>query len=388
VIPGLTPMTQRVVKMPKPGLSRLQSESVFRSLVEAVRDYAIFVLDPKGNIMTWNPGAQSIKGYSAEEIIGKHFSIFYPPEDLANNKPGRELEVAAQTGRLEDEGWRLRKDGSPFWASVVITRILDDKGKIIGFGKITRDLTERRRYSQELELRIAERERTNAELEAFSYSVSHDLRAPLRAIEGFSQALREEYSHLFDATANDYLQQVIDASTRMNRLVQDLLNYSRLSRTELMLDRVDLDSALASAIKELTPEERKFILMNHRQKKPVMAHEQTLIQIFANLIANGLKFHAPEQQPQVTIDVRPGARPKTVRVLITDRGIGIAPEHQQRVFQVFERLHGIEDFPGTGIGLAIVKRGMERMDGTYGLESTPGKGSTFWIELQAAEETK
>jgi PAS domain S-box-containing protein len=378
----------RVVKMPKPGLSTFQSESVFRSLIEAVRDYAIFVLDPKGNIMTWNPGAQQIKGYSAEEVIGKNFSIFYLPEDLAKNKPGRELEIAAQTGKLEDEGWRLRKDGTVFWASVVITRILDDKGKILGFGKITRDLTERRRHSEELELRIAERERTNAELEAFSYSVSHDLRAPLRAIEGFSQALREEYSHLFDATANDYLQQVIDASTRMNRLVQDLLNYSRLSRTELMLDRVDLDSALASAMKELTPEERNFISVTRHQKTRVMAHEQTLIQILTNLISNGLKFHLPDQPPQVTINIRSGPRPGTVRVSITDCGIGIAKEHQQRIFQVFERLHGIEDFPGTGIGLAIVKRGMERMDGSFGLESSPGKGSTFWVELQSAEETK
>lgn len=388
MIPGLIPMTQRVVKMPKPGLSRFQSESVFRSLVEAVQDYAIFVLDPKGNIMTWNPGAERIKGYSAEEIIGKHFSIFYLPEDLATNKPARELETVAETGMLEDESWRLRKDGTAFWASVLITRLLDDKGKIIGFGKITRDLTERRRYSQELELRIAERERTNAELEAFSYSVSHDLRAPLRAIEGFSQALREEYSHLFDETANDYLQQVIDASTRMNRLVQDLLNYSRLSRTELAVDKVDLNSALTSAMKELTTQERKFVSISRHQKMLVMAHEQTLIQILGNLISNGLKFHAPEQQPQVTVDIRPGARPKTVRVLITDRGIGIAPEHQHRIFQVFERLHGIEDFPGTGIGLAIVKRGMERMDGTYGLESSPGSGSAFWIELQAAEESK
>jgi PAS domain S-box-containing protein len=509
-------MTQRVVKMPEPGLSKLQSESIFRALVEAVNDYAIFVLDPKGHIVTWNPGAQRIKGYKAEEIIGKHFSIFYPPEDLARDKPGKELQIAAKAGRLEDEGWRLRKDGRRFWASVVITRITDDSGKILGFGKITRDLTERRRteqmyrmlvdgvtdyaiysidpqgrvtswnsgaertkgykaeeiigrhfsifytpeeivagmpdrtlniarerghfedegwrvrkdgtrfwstvavtplkdeqgdlagfskitrdityrknlmdqvkrHTEELELRIAERERTNAELEAFSYSVSHDLRAPLRAIEGFSQALMEEYSHLFDDTAKDYLEQVIGASTRMNRLVQDLLNYSRLSRTELALDTVDLDAVLAAALKELSAKERSSVsIANHRRAR-VLAHEPTLVQVLGNLISNALKFHVPEQPPQVTINIGTGTRQKTVKVSVTDRGIGIAPEHQERIFQVFERLHGIEDFPGTGIGLAIVKRGTERMEGRYGLESSLGKGSTFWIELREAEESK
>ena len=509
-------MTQHVVKMPKLGLSKVQSESFFRSLIGAVRDYAIFLLDPKGHIMTWNPGAQRIKGYTADEIIGKHFSIFYPAGDLAKDKPGNELKIAAETGRLEDEGWRLRKDGSRFWASVVITRIKDDSGKLIGFGKITRDLTERRRseqmhrllvegvadyaiylidpqghvttwntgaervkgykaeeilgrhfstfytpeetaagvpeqtlktareqghfegegwrvrkdgtrfwstvsisplkdeqgnlmgfskitrdityrknlmdqikhHSQELELRIAETERVNAELEAFSYSVSHDLRAPLRAIEGFSQALREEYSQLFDDTAKDYLDQVISASARMNRLVQDLLNYSRLSRSELALEAVDLDSAIAAAMKELTASERSCITITRHRAVRVMAHESTLIQVLSNLITNALKFHAPDQRPNVTIRTEPGARTKTLMVSVIDQGIGVAKEHQERIFQVFERLHGIEDFPGTGIGLAIVKRGMERMEGRYGLESSLGKGSRFWIELSLAEEKK
>jgi signal transduction histidine kinase len=210
----------------------------------------------------------------------------------------------------------------------------------------------------------------------------------LRAIEGFSQALMEEYSQLFDDTAKDYLDQVISASTRMNQLVQDLLNYSRLSRTELALEEVDLDSAIDAAMRELPPAERGCVTIGDHEAARVKAHEQTLIQVLVNLITNALKFHAPDQGPKVTINIEPGMGPKTVMLSVIDWGIGIAKEHQERIFQVFERLHGIEDFPGTGIGLAIVKRGMERMEGRYGLESSLGKGSRFWIELRMAEEKK
>src|SRR5512146_1523912 len=134
--------------------TQLHSGRVFRYLVDTVRDYAIFVLDPKGYISTWNPGAERMKGYTPQEIIGKHFSIFYPPADLAWDKPGHELKVARETGRFEDEGWRLRKDGSRFWANVVITRLLDDEGRMVGFGKITRDLSERREAEQRYRLLI------------------------------------------------------------------------------------------------------------------------------------------------------------------------------------------------------------------------------------------
>src|SRR6185312_2319711 len=250
----------------------IKSPDVFGRLVDTVSDYAIFVLDPSGNISSWNPGAQRLKGYLANEVIGKHFSIFYTAADLAKDKPAHELTMASKVGHFEDEGWRVRKDGTRFWANVIITRLLDDDGQLIGFGKITRDLTERRlselryrlliesvndyaifsmdphghvtswnsgaqrikgyapdeiigrhfsafypdeegaltgfskvtrhltdrkllldelkRHSAELELRIAERDQSNAELEAFAYSVSHDLRAPLRAISGFADALQ------------------------------------------------------------------------------------------------------------------------------------------------------------------------------------------------------
>jgi PAS domain S-box-containing protein len=216
---------------------RRQAELRYRLLVDAVTDYAIFSLDPTGRITSWNSGAQRIKGYNANEIIGKHFSVFYEDEDRRAGLPARVLSTAEQTGHFEGEGWRMRKDGTRFWASVVVTALRDEEGNLYGFSKVTRDISDRkalmdelRRHSHELELRVAERDQSNAELEAFAYSVSHDLRAPLRAISGFSEALEEDYKSALDSTGKEYISEIKDAVGRMNSLVQDLLEYGRVSR--------------------------------------------------------------------------------------------------------------------------------------------------------------
>jgi PAS domain S-box-containing protein len=368
---------------------RREAEQRYRQLIETVEDYAIFSLDPHGVVRTWNSGAQRIKGYKADEIIGKHFSTFYTEEDRAGGLPAQMLERALREGHAETEGWRVRKDGSKFWSLVVITAIRDGEGNLTGFSKVTRDMTNRKRlldqirqYAHELELRIAERDKTNAELEAFSYSVSHDLRAPLRAVSGFADALKEDYFDKLDDTGRDYLAQILNAAARMNQLVTDLLNYSRLSRVDMVTERVSVADACAAALAELD-RDAEHVKLEATPGHVVCAHQATLVQVLFNLITNGLKFHAPDQPPQVTVrSERIGDR---VRIAVSDRGIGIAPQHRDRIFKVFERLHGQDSYPGTGIGLAIVKRGVERMDGTVGLDSEPGRGSTFWIELPAAE---
>ena len=371
---------------------RRLAEQKYRLLIDGVSDYAIFSLDAKGYVTSWNAGAQRIKGYNDFEIIGEHFSRFYTAEDRTAGLPERVLHTASDSGHYEGEGWRVRNDGTRFWASVVVTPIRNDQGELIGFSKITRDVTDRRNllerirhHAEELELRIAEREQTNAELEAFSYSVSHDLRAPLRAIEGFTQSFIEDYGQNVDRGGLEYLDEVTAAAKRMNRLVQDLLNFSRLSRIQFEMQPVSVFEAVRQAIDQL-PDGRAVRVVHLPKEVRVIAHAQTLVQALNNLFSNAIKFHAPGVAPEVEVSA---VRNKDcIRILVRDNGIGIAPEHQERIFQAFERLHGQEEYPGTGIGLAIVKRGLHRMRGDLGLESVSGRGSTFWIELPAATELK
>ena len=367
---------------------RRAAELRYQLLIEGVTDYAIFSLDTKGNITSWNSGAQRIKGYSSEEIIGQNFSRFYTPEDRAVSMPQKVLQTAIDEGHFSGEGWRLRKDGSRFWASVVVTAMRDEAGNLTGFSKVTRDITERqlmlekiRQHSRELEIQIAAREQSNAELEAFAYSVSHDLRAPLRAIAGFSEALREEYATTLDPNGNEYLKEILDATIRMNALVQDLLEYGRVSRINMPLEPVSLADAVKEAVRRIGDREGLEVQVAPGLK--VSGHLQTLIQIIANLADNAFKFHDGSTTPRVRIWTEDLG--DQVRTSVQDNGIGIAPAHQERIFQVFERLHEREKYSGTGIGLAIVKRGVARMNGKLGLESEVGKGSTFWFELPKPE---
>lgn len=370
---------------------RRQAEQRYRLLVESVEDYAIYSLDPTGNITSWNSGVERIKGYKAEEVIGKHFSIFYTPADASAGVPLRALEIAAREGHYESEGWRIRKDGSKFWSSVVLSAIHDEEGNLVGFSKVTRDITHRKQlidqlnqHTRELEIQVAERERANAELEAFSYSVSHDLRAPLRAIGGFSEALKEDCVQRLNETGIGYVNEIIAASVRMNKLVEDLLEYSRLGRAELLPRPVKVLGAVNQALQQLDEPGGKRVIIEIAPSDSVLAHEATLVQVISNLISNALKFHIKNVEPKVQISsiVQPDG---SLRLSVRDQGIGIARHHQERIFEVFERLHDRETYPGTGIGLAIVKRGVERMGGRYGLDSDLDKGSTFWIELPIHE---
>jgi PAS domain S-box-containing protein len=366
---------------------RRQAELRYKLLVEGVLDYAIFSMDANGYITSWNVGAQRIKGYSADEIIGKRFSAFYTPEDQKRNLPDYVLKTAAEKGHFEGEGWRVRKDGTRFWASVVVTPLRDEEGNLYGFSKVTRDVTERKalldklaQHSEELEMRVHEREQTNAELEAFAYSVSHDLRAPLRAISGFADALREDYQAKLDEAGREYISEIAGAAGRMNALIQDLLDYGRISRTDMQLGPTNLLAITEKAIQE-SVQDREKLSLDVPADLQVNAHPQMLTQVISNLLTNAFKFQKPGQAPDVHVSAAP--KGSFVRLTVRDNGIGIAPQHQERIWQVFERLHDRETYPGTGIGLAIVKRAIMRMHGACGVESQAGQGSTFWIELPA-----
>ena len=248
---------------------------------------------------------------------------------------------------------------------------------------LEREIAERKRAEEEIERRADELGAANKELEAFSYSVSHDLRAPLRAMQGFAQALNEDFADRLGPVAQDYTRRIVAAACRMDTLIQDLLAYSRLSRAQMLLQPLDLRSVMAQIRThtegEFRDREASVEVAIPEAFPHVMAHSTTLAQVVTNLLTNAAKFVASGVRPHVRVWAE--ERGEWVRLWVEDNGIGIAPEHQDRIFRVFERLHGSDTYPGTGIGLAIAAKGMERMGGRAGVESTPGKGSKFWIEL-------
>ena len=485
-----------------------RSEERFRLMVEGVKDYGIFMLDPEGRVVSWNAGAERISGYRAEEVLGSDLSIFFPPEDVARGQPRHELSVAAAEGRLEDQGWRVRKDGTRFWADVVLTALRNASGNLRGFSKVTRDLTERRRveealrdseerfrslvetahdaivsadtqgtivsfnpaaervfgYSKDealgqpltllmperfrqphwqglrrflvtsqahvvgttvemigrkkdgaefpLELSLAswkskdatfftgiltditERKKAenevreqsaqlqaaNNELEAFSYSVSHDLRAPLRAIDGFSQAFLEDYGDRVDERGKDYLRRVRAATQRMGLLIDDLLDLSRVTRAEMRLETVDLSALAHAVVAELSKTQPsrqvEFVIADGLK---VEGDSRLLRLVLENLLGNAWKFTA--RSARARIEFQSAERDGQIAYCVRDDGAGFDPQYAQRLFGAFQRLHTVEEFPGTGIGLATVQRIIHRHGGRVWAEGRPDAGAAFYFTL-------
>jgi PAS domain S-box-containing protein len=513
-----------------------KAEERLKVIVEGVKDYAIFMLDPQGRVATWNQGAERTKQYKREEILGKHFSVFYPPEDLANDKPGMEMREVARTGRFEDEGWRLKKDGSRFWANVIITAFYDENGVLRGYSKVTRDITERKRAedklrsaNEELEARVEDRTRdlekskaelqetlnafqglfqqaavgiaqvdlegryirvnqkicdmlgyseeellhqpvfkfvhpdhiaeaqaryaelfrgethaftvekryickdgtiiwgkrataavtgpdgkiryavsvleditekrrsseelerlveqrthelvaANKELESFSYSVSHDLRAPLRGIDGFSQALLEDYGNMLDDTGKRYLRYIREGSQQMGRVIDDILNLSRISRAEVAREKVNLTERAQAILQELRGQEPE------RQVEVVIAEDMIakadsgLVNILLdNLLGNAWKFSA--KMPVARIEVGKQLQGEETVYFVKDNGAGFDMAYVHKLFGAFQRLHTVHEFQGTGIGLATTKRIIQKHKGRIWADSKPGEGAVFYFTL-------
>jgi PAS domain S-box-containing protein len=364
-----------------------ESEERFRLLVESVRDYAILMLDPAGRVISWNPGAERLKGYAASEIVGQHFSVFYPEEARRKNHPAEELRLAVERGRYEEEAFRVAKDGRMFWANVVITPIRDAAGRLVGFAKVTRDLTERRKLEEERERVLARLERSNRDLQEFAMIASHDLQEPLRKIRMFGERIRVDFASELPETARDYLSRMERAAERGQSLIQGLLAYSRLATRTIPKMPVSLAKIAEDVVHDLEARIRSVHGRVVLGALPTIeADPHQMRQLFENLIVNALKFHRERVPPVVEVTAEestpPDERgPRRWRIRTSDNGIGFDEKHAERIFKLFQRLHERGAYEGSGMGLAICRKIVDRHGGSIIARSTPGAGSTFFVEL-------
>ncbi len=367
------------------------TEESFRLMVESVTDYGIVMLDPQGLVVSWNSGAQRLQGYHAEEIIGQHFSRFYSPEDIERGSPQRDLEVVTGKGRFEDEGWRVRKDGSSFWANVVFTAIRDHSGNLRGFAKLTRDLTERKRLDRMLQDKNVELERArylaekaNLAKSDFLSSMSHELRTPLNAILGFAQLI-ESGSPPPSAVQKKSIDQILKAGWYLLDLINEILDLALIEsgKLSLSLEPVSLAEVMHECQIMIEPQAQKRGIAVTFPKFEVLyfvkADRTRVKQILINLLSNAIKYN--KVNGTVVVECISSA-PERIRIYVKDTGAGLVTDKITQLFQPFNRLGqeaGSEE--GTGIGLVVCKRLIEWMGGSIGVESTVGEGSMFWIEM-------
>jgi PAS domain S-box-containing protein len=419
-----------------------ESEERFRTMVEGVKDYAIFMLDPDGRIATWNQGAERIKGYRAKEIIGQHFSKFYPEEDVKSGKPPRELEIAKRTGKYEEEGWRVRKDGSRFWANVLITAIRNRTGELIGFAKVTRDLTERRASEQraledarrvaeeqgarkaaearEIELRdLAEKLRhQSAELVArtgeaeearlraddarrradeanraksqFLAAMSHELRTPLNAIGGYTDLITMGLSGPVTPQQQEQLGRIKRSQAHLLGIINDILNFSRIEAGQLTYDLTALPvhQVVESVTHMMAPQaQAKGITFDDKGCAPdvmAWADRPKVEQIILNLLSNAVKFTPPGGMISISCASEGGS---AVAIRVRDTGCGIAGDQLEAIFEPFVQVGRslTTASEGAGLGLAISRDLARAMGGDIRVTSQVDVGSEFTLLLPSRE---
>jgi PAS domain S-box-containing protein len=470
-------------------------------LIEGVQDYAIFLLDPQGTVVSWNAGAERIKGYKAEEVVGTNFSRFYPQEDIDQGRPEAELRIAAAEGRSETERWRVRKDGSRFWSNLVITAARSPSGTLLGFSEISHDITERnerdakyrglleaapdamvvvnqageivllnvqaqkqfgyhsdelvgqqvkhiipegfaerlvadgnrsaaealaqqigagielqgrrkdgsdfpieimlsplasrdgtlvtaairdisvRKEAEALLLKaVGELKRSNDELKHFAYVASHDLQEPLRMVASYTQLLARRYRGKLDNDADEFIAYAVDGCNRMQQMIRDLLTYSSAGTAATTLQTISSELALQVALTNLRVAiEESGALVSHDSLPTVTTDNTQLTQVFQNLIGNAIKYRS-SGVPRIHISAGSDGRRERI-FSVRDNGMGIDPQYFDRIFVLFQRLHGRGEFAGTGIGLSICKKILERLGGRIWVESQLDQGSTFHFAL-------
>ena len=396
-----------------------ESEERFRLLVESVTDYAIYMLDPEGRVVTWNAGAERLKGYTAEEVLGQDYSIFFLLGDVEAGTPARELAAAAREGRYETQAWRRRKEGSKFWALITLTAIRGPEDMLLGFAKVTRDMTAQKQMAEqlaqlaaglenrvaertrELEVAVAELQRKNKEIESFVYIVTHDLRAPLVNVQGFAHELEESCKHLkevirvcpnwercwpdvqpiLDEEIGSALRYISTSTSKFERLINALLSLSRHGRQVYDLTRVNVWELVTTAVTTFQMALTEAGAEVEVGTLPSVTADATALgQVFSNLIGNALKYRNPMRP--LHIEVGGQVEGDVVHYWVRDNGLGIPEYGKAKLFQVFQRFHA-QHAEGEGMGLAIAHRIVERHGGKIWAESREGEGTTFHFSLPA-----
>jgi len=372
----------RILQVNREVTDQVAASERFKVLVESVQDYAIFLLDTRGRISSWNEGARRIKGYEEHEILGKHFSAFYPQEDIETGKPERELRIAREAGHVEDEGWRVRKDGTRFFALVVITALYDPSGKLTGYAKVTRDITARQLDRQ----RLLDLERSKS---AFLNLVAHELRSPLTVLRGYLSMFRDAKPERRRELEERSLPALEAKTIEMSRLVDQMVEVARLEEGSLRLrtDRVDLSTVadqavdLARALEELPG--HRIVFEPFPGELNVVGDAERIQMIFSNILSNAIKYSPSGTEVTVILD----KTRELGRVAINDQGVGIPLSDQVRLFSRFMRVDrpNSDHVPGTGMGLYLSRELARRMGGDLVLQWSGSGGSSFALLMPLAE---
>ena len=363
------------------------------AIVDSATD-AIISKRLDGTILTWNPAAETMFGYSAEEAVGKNITMLIPED--RKDEESKILERIGRGERVEHyETIRLRRQGGFFPVSLTISPIKNAEGRVVAASKIARDITERKQAqeslqeaNEQLEVRVQERtaalEAANRELDAFSHSVSHDLRAPLRHVMGFVDLLVREAGDQLTPDARRYMKVIADASREMGELIDDLLAFSRMGRAEMIEKTVDMDALVQDTVRHLEPATHyRNIVWKIPPLPAVQADPAMLALVLTNLLGNAVKFTRPRDPAQIEIGCA-GTENERIILFVRDNGVGYDPQYAHKLFGVFQRLHGSDEFEGTGIGLANVRRIIERHGGRTWAEGKTDQGATFYFTLKAA----
>jgi PAS domain S-box-containing protein len=369
-------------------------EAQYHLMIQEVEDYAILMLDCEGTIRNWNRGAEKIKGYSQDEIVGSNFRVFYTPEDRATGLPERLIGQAVEKGKAVHEGWRVRKDGTRFWGSILITALHDRGGNVVGFCKVTRDLTERKAAEDQILQTSRRLELQNQELQRFAYAAAHDMKEPLRKISLYTTVvLGEDTGKLLNARQLSALNKAASSAEQMKNLIDDLLTFAKTMEKTEHFEVVDLGGILSGVVafqQEALDEAGGSVVYSGLPAVRGVGFQ--LRQLFANLLSNSIKYRGEGRPLRISVTAEKVRGPGSGKgyfnkISFVDNGIGFDPVDKEKIFDLFERLHGRDKYSGTGLGLAICKRIMESHGGFIRASGMPDEGAVFDLHFPSVDQS-